>query len=867
MTLAELAEAAVTRPTEEPFDTDDRLIHVTEVLRICHGLVSLSSEIGIIPRKRTRFSPSALTETISNRREGAQIVRFSHFSVQEYLLSDRSGQFCIARTAAHAYIGGSCISYLLHVDNAEPLFSYASRYWYEHIQLVDSMSEELSDLVYTMFQPESFARRAYRWLHEYEPATQLSGIYDDFPGPLFYSALFGFLETTERLLRSGVEVNEMHRCDIVHSTDHLEIIRAHPGSLKAKDCTALEVAAFKGHAGIVELLLAHGANCNAKSDHGSILQRTLSLDNLHGTTTDTTQIAMMLLEHGADIRASSCNKWPAPLVGAAAAGYYQIVQLLVRWGTHVDVYAEALQLAIDNGKEAVVQLLLGKRTSPIEPEVLQTAAMGGNHVLTEPIHGQPRKSIGNSQLRGLRQKGLGLMMLNAARKGDFSSINTLVEKYSAGATTNFRGAADHALEVATRNSLELLQLLLSPRAVNLVSQKALNGLLHEALMEIRPDILNLVLLAGADPESVSLGEYAEVGEYTDHSLNVIFTDLNDEASEALKILLRAGARHESYIHEFSNNPLEEGNIGEQIGINALQMVSKRGKVGLVRCLLEHGVDADSHTEGTNTPLIFALEEGHEHVVEALLMAGASVHARPYWPDNWSTSLKKWFGPLQRTHFTAVHHARTEFMLDLVVRFKADVNEGEPPPLENAIQHHLDEKIKYLLDRGAIIRPQLLHSVINRCSSLEFEERLANASTDLLAGSDPNRPAFELAWRRQNKGLMKLLANARAEVRIRGEQGRMHPESAWRHANKALVELLANAGADVHARDGQGRTTLELAWRRANQELVTWLLGKGVQGKLEKNTWGVARITPGDGGTLRPPQAQTPRGKRVRRNSF
>jgi ankyrin repeat protein len=670
LTLAEIAEAAVTRPTEESFDADDRLLHVTEVLRICHSLVSLSAEVGITQRNRNRTSHSHPTKTISNQREGAQIVRFSHFSVQEYLLSDRAGQFRITETAAHAYIGGSCISYLLRTDNAEPLFRYAARYWYNHIQLVDRINQKLSDLVYTMFQPESFSRRTYCWLHEYEPATQMSKIYDDFPGPLFYSTLFGFLEITERLLVSGVEVNELHRIDFaVQFVKH----RFAPGSLDARSCTALEIAAFKGHSDIVELLLIYGANCNADSDHGSILQRTLATESLHKTAADTKRIAMMLLKHGADVRASGSNEWRAPLVSAAAAGHCEVVQFLVRRGTRYDLYAEALQIAAANKHEDIVQFLLDQRTYLAEFGVLQATARTGNHVLIESLNKQLKNNNDTEYLREFGLRVVQLMLLKAARKDDIHLIRNLVESYSKGAPRSFCGVTDHALEEAVRfNGFEITEFLMSPQAVHLVSQNGLNIALHEAAREGNAAIVKLALHAGADANSLLQDQFG-LSQVT--PLESIIHYGSDTASEALDVLLRAGARLDACT-----------NISSE---KALQVVSKRGTLGLVKTLLKHNIDPDARTEGTNTPLIRAVQVGNEQIAEQLLMAGADIHAPVY-------QMLFWYKPSVRTSFTVLHLAETVSMIELLLRFNADINRGEPGPIKHAIRCHQKWKYDFLL---------------------------------------------------------------------------------------------------------------------------------------------------------------------------
>lgn len=80
LTLEEIAEAAVIRPTKKPVDPEDKLIDLLDVLQICRGLVSLTEEPVII----------------CGIRQDCRVVRFAHFSVKEYLTSGRINEGSIA---------------------------------------------------------------------------------------------------------------------------------------------------------------------------------------------------------------------------------------------------------------------------------------------------------------------------------------------------------------------------------------------------------------------------------------------------------------------------------------------------------------------------------------------------------------------------------------------------------------------------------------------------------------------------------------------------------------------------------------------------------------------------------------------------
>ena len=80
--------------------------------------------------------------------DGSRVVQFSHFSVKEFLTSDRLAsmeevyQFHIANEPSHLILAQACLGVLLSVDvrtsedSVEDiaLLSYADKYWYKHVK-------------------------------------------------------------------------------------------------------------------------------------------------------------------------------------------------------------------------------------------------------------------------------------------------------------------------------------------------------------------------------------------------------------------------------------------------------------------------------------------------------------------------------------------------------------------------------------------------------------------------------------------------------------------------------------------------------------------------------------------------------------
>jgi len=148
--------------------------------------------------------------------------------------------------------------------------------------------------------------------------------------------------------------------------------------------TSLQIAAFKGTAEIVALLLQHGADPNSGNRSG----RT----PLHDVKT--VDIARMLLAHGADVNRATDGYLVTPLhealqtTAAHRQGLDAIIQVLIDHGANVnakDVHGETpLLLNVRHGSAKMTQLLLNNGADPnIADNVgwspLHIAAMNGSY--------------------------------------------------------------------------------------------------------------------------------------------------------------------------------------------------------------------------------------------------------------------------------------------------------------------------------------------------------------------------------------------------------------------------------------------------------------------------------------------------------
>ena len=312
----------------------------------------------------------------------SRVVQFSHFSVKEFLTSDRLAVaaedisfYHIAPAPAHTILTQACLGVLLSLDDTTreasmqqfPLAEYALQHWVDHA-LFENVSLRVQDGIENLFDVEKphFSRwirirgdmdENYPWLDDATHPEQLEA------APMYYATFCGFTHVVEKLIR-----------------EHPEHVSARGGSLG----TALHVASRMNHLKIVQSLLRHGANVNAPGRWGRtpLLFATVKghlevvrwllehgaedkLDNwtsLHlASSNGHVEIVRFLLSHGADPDARD-YALRTSLHKASFVGNLDIARLLLEHGAEVDAEdvsgRTSYQIASDGGHEEIAQLLL-----------------------------------------------------------------------------------------------------------------------------------------------------------------------------------------------------------------------------------------------------------------------------------------------------------------------------------------------------------------------------------------------------------------------------------------------------------------------------------------------------------------------------
>jgi len=358
LTLYELIEGiAVDTGEQGGLDCSRRLHDENDIRRICPGLVDVVRDV-------EEHSRVLETETITTN------IHIAHFSVQEYLQSERisiskAARFAINSAQAHNEAAKVCLIYLCapqmsqamefeDITSEYPLSSYAARNWQYHYQMAENADCSSESLVLNLFKNVHNAFQTWMVLYDIDHPWKPKPSYkraDDIPSPVYCVSLLGLTTVLGQMLKIEQELDSTAVESQSKSDSAIgRLLNAQGGHYR----NALQAASIDGHKSIVQLLLANGANINAQGgDYGNALQAASAGGHK--------SIVQLLLANGANVNAQGGHYGNA-LQAASAGGHKSIVQLLLANGANVNAqgghYGNALQAASVRGHKSTVQLLL-----------------------------------------------------------------------------------------------------------------------------------------------------------------------------------------------------------------------------------------------------------------------------------------------------------------------------------------------------------------------------------------------------------------------------------------------------------------------------------------------------------------------------
>jgi ankyrin repeat protein len=313
---------------------------------------------------------------------GSRIVQFSHFSVKEYLTSERLktseklSQFHITPHSAHTILAQASLSILLALEDTAskmtmmdcPFATYAARHWVDHARF-ENVSTDITDAMKRLFDPTESHFAAWVWIYDIDhPLRETMSTEHPTPPkavPLYYATLCGFRGIVGHLIDTypedvnatgGLHGTPLHAAIVKGNTDIMMFL------LENKGDTALNLARLDGeldaarmlqrygtsvgppstdgwasmnaepryeHRDIVRMLLKNGAMVDSRNNDGSTPLMTASR---YGHL----DIVDMLLDHEATVDSQDNDGW-TPLMLASGYGHPKIVGVLLEHGATVDL--------------------------------------------------------------------------------------------------------------------------------------------------------------------------------------------------------------------------------------------------------------------------------------------------------------------------------------------------------------------------------------------------------------------------------------------------------------------------------------------------------------------------------------------------
>jgi ankyrin repeat protein len=540
--VEEIAEVVAIDITRDPaFDRDEVLEDPLEVLSICSSLVALT----------TISQSDGHDRPLRSKR----IISLAHYSVQEYLVSDRIKQgearrYCMQEATCHNAITQSCLQYLLQfqqeslpkdVPNTFALVKYSARFWSSHIQKTRKDFGGIRRLIMDLLLTKNPAY--FNWCRFCCPENDWCDLEMDseqMPHPLYSVAVLGLDTVAQTLLEAGTDANAhggyyKNALQVAAAKGHEQVVMkllkagAEVDAFTEYHGSSLIIASYKGHAQIVKILLEAGADVNLKCiSSNDALQAASSHEK---SSAEQDQIIEMLLEAGAEVNTSG-GRWGSALQAASFWGHAKVAKILLKAGADVNAvggpYENALMAASYRGYGDLVELLLEAGAEVNVPSITRTNAL---QLASYRGHEKVVMTLLKAGADVAVRNGLGVTALySASDQCHRQVVETLLD---AGAEVNAQTSYGHG-----------------------------NALQTAVFWRCEP-IVRVLLKAGADVN-------AQGGRYGNA---LLAASCNKEGANMVKILLEAGA---------------DVNAQDEQHSNALQVASVHGCEQIVRILLEAG---------------------------------------------------------------------------------------------------------------------------------------------------------------------------------------------------------------------------------------------------------------------------------------
>jgi len=822
------------------------------------------------------FACSSLITIAQGHGGDSRLVQFSHFSVKEFLTSDRLGASTvdtlryhhIRLEAAHVMMAQMCLSVLLqledHMDKQTirnyPLSYYAGKHFVDHAgfeNVISSISDEVDDLFdrdkphfYTWVwlqigdwnsegwynsrmgskrknPPNSFRAPDHDTKPKHPPCSlrtlDRTPDHDTKPKhpprlpPLYYVAALGYLCLTRHLILKCSQ-------DIDVRDD--------------KGCTPLHIALLAGKEGVSQLLIEHSVDLDIRAvNYQTPLHIAASMGLAKATR--------MLLERGEPLKAglnAMDENRRTPLQLASRNGHSRIARLLLEFGADVDTWADWMTPLL-----FLSQCRWGNHSRL--NETAQVLLEYGASVHVRNVKKNRQTSLHTASYEGL--SGIVASLLEFGADVDAQDDNTMTPLLL-------------LLESRPGDDTKIAQLLLEHGASVHVRNKDGQMPLHLASHHGLLDIVALLLKFGAVVDAQDNDTMTPLQLVL--QVRPDFFGDNSQITKTAQLLLEHGASvhvrnkngwmplHTASCHGDSDFVALLLKFGAEVdaqdndAMTPLLLLSHSnwsGNTETVQLLLEHGANVQARNKNGQMPLHIASQCGLSDLVALLLKFGAGVDAqdndamtplhslsqRPVWDDSQLTKTAK---------------------LLLENGASVDVrNKSGQTPLHLASHQGLSGTVALLLKFGADVNAQdndtmtPLHLVLesrrgNDAKITNFSQLLLEHGASVHVGNKSGQMPLHLASHYGLLGVVALLLKFGADVDAQDNDTMtallfvLHSRRGDDSQITKTAQLLLEHGASVHVRNKNGQMPLHLASHHGLFDSVALLLKFGADVDAQDN---------------------------------
>jgi ankyrin repeat protein len=301
---------------------------------------------------------SSLIAIIKDEDKDSRVVQFSHFSVKEFLTSDRlatskvdaSRYHHILLNPAHTIMAQACLSVLLRLDpdidrtsiKDFPLAEYAGEYFGDHAEFESVLLHILDGVDRLLDTDKSHFAVWVRIYHPQDSESQQDVI------PLYYVASRGYRGLANHLISKrpddvnvrGVHGTPLHAALEGAHADVAQLLLGYCVDVDVQDYqdrTPLHLAAHHGFLSITRTLVGRNADINVQDSSGNTpLHWTIDdwFDQSDRARESRHDVMKFLLEHGADPDAKN-HAHATPLHKASYYGSVKGVQWMLEHGAKI----------------------------------------------------------------------------------------------------------------------------------------------------------------------------------------------------------------------------------------------------------------------------------------------------------------------------------------------------------------------------------------------------------------------------------------------------------------------------------------------------------------------------------------------------